>query len=184
MKKRIYILVLLLLIIVTIVIVDTYALFETNATAGKNLSIGAWHIELNGEDISLTETITLDDFTYVGSTHTESGYFAPGSSAIFDIEIDASESDVSVAYEFEIDDSVIDDYPNIYFSIKNMDTNTEITSNTYSGVSYLSDQDRVVNLRITLVWENNPLYDESDNTLIGEELEFGINANFEQYIGV
>lgn len=184
MKKRIYILLTLLIIIVTLVIVDTYALFETNATASKNLSIGAWHIELNGEDISLSETITLDDFTYTGSTHTESGYFAPGSSAVFDIEIDASDSDVSVAYELEIDDSAIDDYPNIYFSIKNMDTNTEITSNTYSGISYLNDLDRVVNLRITLVWQDNPLYNESDNTLIGENLEFNISANFEQYIGV
>ena len=67
--------------------------------------------------------------------------------------------------------------------IKNMDTNTELTSNTYSGISYLNDQDRVVNLRITLIWDDNALYNESDNTLIGEELEFVINANFEQYIG-
>ena len=104
-----------LAIITTLVVAKTYALFETNATSSKNLSIGAWHIEVNGEDISLAETITLDDFTYTGSTHTESGYFAPGSTAVFDIEIDASDCDVSVGYELTIDDSAIDDYPNIYF---------------------------------------------------------------------
>lgn len=183
MKKYIWIISLFLLIFTTLVIIDTFALFETNATASSNLEIGKWHISLNGEDISLSETITLDNFTYSGSTHTESGYFAPGMSAIFDIEIDASLSDVSVAYDFLIDDSSIDDYDNIYFSIKNMDTNTEITSSSYSGISYLNDQDRVVNLRISLVWEDDPDYDESDTSLIGEELTFNINANFEQYIG-
>ena len=184
MKKYIYIMAMFVAVITMLVVAKTYALFETNAISSKDLSIGAWHIEVNGEDISLAETITLDDFTYTGSTHTESGYFAPGSTAVFDVEIDASDCDVSVGYDLTIDDSAIDDYPNIYFSIKNMDTNTELTSNTYSGISYLNDQDRVVNLRITLVWDDNALYNESDNTLIGEELEFVINANFEQYIGV
>ena len=183
MRKYIWIVALFLTIITTIVVMDTYALFESNLTADKDLEIGKWHIDLNGEDISLLQTITLNDFTYTGSTHTEQGYFAPGMSAVFDIEIDASLSDVSVSYDFLIDDTVIDDYPNIYFSIKNMDTDTEITSSSYSGISYLNDQDRVVNLRISLVWDDDSDYDESDTTLIGEELEFNINADFKQYIG-
>ena len=64
-----------------------------------------------------------------------------------------------------------------------MATNQEIDSNTYSGVILLNTQNRTTTLRITLVWDNDPDYDISDTSLIGEELAFTINANFKQYVG-
>ena len=183
MKRYLFIILSFAIIVTLLAIVDTFALFETNGTSTAELEIGKWHIELNGEDISLEDEITLDDFTYSQSSHTDSGYFAPGMSALFDIEIDASLSDVSVSYDLLIDDSILEDYENIYFSIKNMDTNQEINSNSYSGVINLNDLNRTVNLRISLIWEDDSDYDESDTSLIGEDLEFVINADFKQYLG-
>ena len=94
-----------------------------------------------------------------------------------------SEAEVSVEYELEIDDSEIDDYDNIYFSITDVGTNQSITSNTYTGVSLLSDNNREITLRIYLNWDDDPLYDASDSTLINGTLNFPISANFIQYLG-
>lgn len=184
MKKRIWIIALVGLIITLFVIVDTFALFETNGTATTEFEIGKWKIYVNEADISVSQAIVLNDFQYSDTIHTADGYFAPGRSAIFDVDIDTSESDVSVDYVLTIDDSSIEDYDNIYFSIKNMETNQEITSNTYSGTINLNDVNRDITLRISLVWDDDPDYDESDSTLIGTNMQFVINANFSQHVGV
>lgn len=182
-NKLIILIGLFLSIITLAMITSTYALFETNGTADKNIEIGKWKIKLNNNDVSLTEAITLNDFQYTNSTHTENGYFAPGSSAIFDIVIDASETDVSVLYDLSIDDEAIQSYPNITFSITNLNTNETLDTNNYDGIISLNDQNRVITLRITLDWHDILEYDESDSSLIGGELEFVLNANFKQYIG-
>ncbi len=171
------------LIMTLFVIADTYGLFETNALAISDLDIGQWQILVNDVDAVVNETISLSNFNYSVNSHTDDGYFAPGRDCWFDLEIDMSSTDVSVQYSLDIDDSAIDDYPNIYFSILNVDTNQTVTSSTYSGVSLLADTDRVVTLRIYLNWDNNALYDESDSTLINGELNFTVTANFIQYLG-
>lgn len=174
---------LFVLLITTLVVVDTYALFETNGSTDKELDIADWTILLNDVNVSESKTITLNDFTYVNGLHTQDNYFAPGSSAYFDLVIDASSAEVSVEYTLTIDDTVIADYPNIYFTIVDTDTNNQITDSEYSGVIPLSSQNRTKTLRINLVWDNDPDYDESDTSLIGETLAFTIDANFKQYIG-
>ena len=183
MKKILWLLSITFAIIALLVLVDTYGLFETNASSNSELSIGKWVIKLNDRDISLIQTINLNDFVYSSTTHTEEGYFAPGMSAEFDIVIDTTLTDVSVMYDLSIDDSAIDDYPNINFSITDMDTNTVIDSTNYSGIIYVNDINRVKTLKISLIWDDVLEYDESDSSLIGEMLEFLINANFKQYTG-
>lgn len=183
MKKIIWIVSIFALLVTILIITDTYGLFETNASSNSELSIGKWKIKVNDVDISLVESITLSDFTYSASQHTADGYFAPGRSAQFEIEIDASECEVSAEYTLDIDDSQIEEYPNIYFSIEDVDTGNVIVSNTYSGTILLSDVDRVKTLRINLNWVNNSLYDESDTSTIGKTLSFIIDADFKQYLG-
>ena len=148
------------------------------------MDIAAWTILLNDVDVTETRTFTLDDFTYINGTHTRANKFAPGSSAYFELEIDATDAEVSVAYTLTIDDSEIEDYSNIYFTITDPDTNTVVNNNEYTGTILLSSQNRTKTLRIDLVWNNNALYDETDTSLIGESLAFTINAHFEQYTGV
>ena len=180
---KIFLIGLFVLFVTTLIVVETYALFETNSNGAKTLDISDWVIYVNDTDITETRTITLNDFTYVNGSHTRANRFAPGSSAYFELEIDASDAQVSVAYDLEIDDSQIADYPNINFTITDTDTNTVINDTEYSGTILLSDQNRTKTLRINLVWTDNSLYDESDTSLIGETLAFTINAHFEQYTG-
>ena len=183
MKKKLFLLAVLALIFTIFVITDTYGLFETNATSLNNLDIGLWQIYVNNVDVTTTETITLNDFTYSTSQHTANGYFAPGMDCFFDIIIDMSLTEVSVLYELEIDDSEIDDYQNIYFSILDVDTNQTLETNTYSGTSLISDNNRIKTLRIYLNWDDESEYDESDSSLINGELNFTISATFMQYLG-
>ncbi len=184
MKKRLIIISLIILLVTSVVLMDTYALFETNANATKELTKGKWIIEINGEDITETETITLDDFVYDNSIHTQDGYFAPGSDVYFDIEVDTSESDVSVIYEIDIDDSALDDHPNISFSVENLNTLEEVDEFPMTDTILLSDNDRTITLRIHLTWEDDEDYDQDDTLLIDGELAFTITANFKQYLGL
>ena len=62
MKKRIWIIALVGLIITLFVIVDTFALFETNGTATTEFEIGKWKIYVNEADISVSQAIVLNDF--------------------------------------------------------------------------------------------------------------------------
>ena len=183
MRKKIWFIVIIAVTLTIFSIVNTFALFETNGYSDTEMEIGKWKIYVNDVDISVANTITLDDFVYSASSHTDDGYFAPGRSATFEIEIDASESEVAIEYSLEIDDSAIEDHPNISFSITNLDTNQVINDTEYTGVINLNDSDRTINLSIALNWANNTLYDEDDTELIGEELEFLIQANFKQYLG-
>lgn len=183
MKKKLLLLSLISLIVTLTVITDTYGLFETNKEIDKELDIGKWKIVLNNNDISLAKSITLNDFVYTNNNHTEEGYFSPGESATFDIIIDSSLSDVSVEYNLSIDTSILENYPNIYFSIKDLDINETIVSNQYSGVINLNDSNRIKTLQISIVWDDIDEYDESDTSLIGKNLDFIIDANFKQYIG-
>ncbi len=183
MKKYLILVSVLFLLFSLWFISDTYALFETNASATSNLEIGKWSIILNETDISLAETITLDNFTYSANTHTEDGYFAPGRNGEFEIDIDTSLSDVSVEYSLEIDDSELEEHPNIEFQIVDLDTNQTISSNTASGVILLSDQNRVKRIKIVLVWSDITEFDEEDTSLIGTDMQFNISANFRQYLG-
>ena len=182
-RYKLILLAIFALLITSFLVVQTYALFETDASGEEELEIGKWIILLNNNDVTETETLTLSSFTYVNGSHTQSGYFAPGSTGYFDLEIDASESDVSVEYTLDIDDSALTGHPNIYFTVTDLGTNQTVTSNTYSGLIRLSDANRVHNIRISLIWNNqSPTYDPNDTSLIDGEMEFEITANFIQSI--
>ena len=183
MKLKLYICGILLLLITIITVSNTYALFETNASGEANFDVGKWVIKLNNKDISLEKIITLDDFVYTNSSHVEPGYFAPTSQAEFEMNIDASQTEVSIEYSIVIDDSSLEDYPNITFKILDLDTNTEINNTSTNGIMYLNDTNKTKNFKIILTWANQAQYDESDTSLIDQEIKFTIQADFKQYLG-
>lgn len=179
---KVFIVAIFVLLLTLFAIVQTYALFESDATGNVNFNVGEWVILLNGNDVKETRTISLNDFTYTNGVHTENGYFAPGSTASFDLIIDASDSDVSVEYLIDVDDESIATIPNIHLSVTNLDTNESNDTNSYNGIIRLSDQNKIARLRLNLIWTNQEEYDESDTALINQQLAFDITANFKQYI--
>ena len=182
MKRRLIIVLAFAIILLCLVVVDTYGVFETEATATSNLSIGNLEILLNGNDIALEQNITLSDFIYQNDSHTEDGYFAPGSTAYFDLVINASNCDVAMEYELDLDTSEFDDYPNIGLVVTNLADNSVVTADTITGQMLLNSASKIITLRFSLVWTNNALYDESDTSLIDGSLAFNISAYFAQLI--
>ena len=182
MKYKLYICAIILLSITLFIAFDTYALFETNSNGTLDFDIAKWVIKLNDRDITLDKIVTLDDFTYINSSHTEDGYFAPGSKAEYEINIDTSETDVKVLYDIIIDDSELEAYPNIISKIVDVDTNKELVSNEISGLIDLNDSNAIKRIKIVLDWQNISDYDESDTSLIDGNLRISIRANFKQYI--
>ena len=180
MKKRLFFIIALSLIILSLVVIDTYGLFEAEGSASNNLSVGNWEIVLNGEDVTLEQAITIDDFTYTNNSHTESGYFAPGSSANLDVIIDASNSNVAMSYTISIDSSAFDDYPNIHLAVTDLSTNQVISGDTITGQILLNSVSKQVRLRFSLVWEDDEDYDVSDTYLIDSSLSILVNASFSQ----
>ncbi len=67
MNKKIFLCAGILLLITILVATNTYALFETNANADANFTVGKWVIKLNNRDISLDKILTLDNFVYTNS---------------------------------------------------------------------------------------------------------------------
>ena len=183
MKRKIFFISLIILIITLLVISNTYALFETNASGTGDFEVGKWTILVNENDLSVANTVSITDFTLSQSAHTADNYFAPGRTATFEVEIDATETDVSLSYDLTMDNTAIVDHPNITISILNVNTNQIINSNTISGIIGVNDQNRVLTLNIVLTWDDVPLYNEADTALIGENLNFAIAAHFEQYLG-
>lgn len=183
MKNRLIVIFLILLLLTSLVFMNTYALFQTDGVASSNLSVGRWIIKINDVDTMTSQNISLNNFVYDNSSHTQDGYFAPGSDAYFDVEIDASLTDVSVLYTIDVDDSDLEDHPNITFSIENLDTEEVVSNLPMVGVISLSDNNRTINLRVHLTWNDNITYDEADTLLIDGDLSFIITANFKQYLG-
>ena len=182
MKRRLVICGLFAVAILCLAIVDTYGLFETNATATSTLDIGEWVILLNGNDLSVNQDVSISNFTYQNNSHIEDGYFAPGSTAYLDLIIDASDSDVAMEYELDIDTSEFDDYPNISLVVTDLSNNTVITGDTITGQILLNNPTKTISLRFSLVWTDNVLYDESDTSLIDASLAFNVDANFSQLL--
>lgn len=183
MKKWFIILGICCFSLTMIMITNSYALFETDATGVKNVEIGKWNILLNETDISLARTLNITDFTYSETERTEDNYFAPGRELSFEVNIDVANTEVSVEYEIVVDDTALEEHPNIKFKFYDEDTHEEITSNEKTGVILLTDPSRVKHLKIILDWSDELQYDEEDTSLINKELEFSLHANFKQYLG-
>jgi hypothetical protein len=171
----------LLLTILSINLADTYGLFETKAKAETIMSVGKWNVTLNDTDITLKQKVSFDDFVFTGSSHTEEGYLAPGSTGTFDLNIDVSECDTSVEYNLSFDTTKFEEHPNIELKILDEDTNEEVSDGVLTGVIKLSDPNKVKNIKIKIIWNDVEEYNENDSKLIGESLDIVINSNFRQY---
>ncbi len=183
MKKKLILISILLIAIVSLNIVKTYGLFETNARAETVMTVGKWSISLNDTNITLQQSISFNDFVVTGSTHTEEGYLAPGSTGEFEVDIDVSNCDTSVEYNLSFDTTKFDNHPNIELRIVDEATNQEVSDEVLTGVIRLSDQDKTRKIKIQIIWNDIEEYNENDNELIGGSLDIVINSNFKQYTG-
>jgi len=188
MKKTLWTIFIFVLLVSTYVMVDTYGLLESRATADIDKSIGKWKISINGFDVLETEELTFKDLSYQQNSNVENGFFAPGSVGSYEIEIDPTGTDVAVRYDIVMDLASVELHPNIIFSVSGLPMHKledgKIGYSNYIPLT-LVKSGTSINLSIVISWINDDNYNELDSTLmcIDSELSIPMSINFSQYVG-
>ena len=178
MNKKIKVLFLVLGIIVILFlackIVETYALFYSEAEARVSQNLGDWTIKVNDKDVSngIVEQFTVEQLELETDENVKEGKIAPGLNRTFTITIDPTDTDVSVRYDITFDTSHLKAENMKLAKVEKVDSDNqliEISENTYTGIISLSDikQGRKDKIKVTLNWEN---IDENniDDTELGK----------------
>ena len=191
-KKIIWLAVFIMVVASFIVLADTLALFETNGFGEANMDIGKWVIKIS--DVTITnnqsQEIVINNFVYEQLPGVASGKIAPGSSAYFDLVVDATECDVAVKYDITFNFDDVDYANNISFVVSQIggDSVVRTGQNVYSGIIELDtiNDEEVITLRINATWIDSIEYDANDTalgTVRGSVLALPITVNAVQYLG-
>ena len=171
LKISFYLLLFVLICATAIVFSSTYALFENDASGVVDHDIGNWIIKINNQTITTASVtnIVVDNFIYEQKSTIENGYIAPGSSAYFDLVVDATSCDVAVKYDITLNRDLIEYADNITIAVTELGNNGTIRTaeNTYSGVITLAQINNrdLITLRVNVTWDDLEAYNESDTEL-------------------
>ena len=102
MKGDKKILVLSILVLLLAVCFGSYAIYKSSGTGTGGVDAAAWVVKVNNDDIVTSNTFTLNNITWSGTRYGQNGKIAPGDRGTIDIVIDASGSEVGVAYTVDI----------------------------------------------------------------------------------
>ena len=101
-KKRILVFLLFCLVFIFL-FQEAYAKYRKFATVQVDNTIAEWNIKINNEIIANKTTLTNHITpTIVANNYVNSNVLAPGSTGYFDVNIDATNADVSFTYEIGI----------------------------------------------------------------------------------
>lgn len=187
-NKIIYILCAIMIFASIYEITDTYGLFESNKTKIVDNPIAKWNILINETDINQNKKIIINNFQVDESSTVKSGKIAPGTTGYFDIEINPTNTEVSIRYDITFDYSKLS---NSFIIEKIEETNgfdiIRTEENTYSNIITLADIEKGVknNIRVHLRWQDNEENNKSD-TEIGLNKDYFLNIpviiNVSQYL--
>jgi len=179
MKKILTILFLIMLIISFFQITSMYALYKERLQGEYNTLLGAWKIKINEKDVTTTEqveTFTIsatDQLGYVKSSYIQAGKIAPEGQAFFNIEIDPTNTDVSIIYEIEIDETAM--------SQTNTGIQLENALELVRGENYFGQGDDGQTNRT----ENDLAYKEDDKNIYTSVIPIEkIKQNYKNYVTV
>lgn len=175
-----------------VVFSDTLALFETDSTGEVETDIGKWVIKVNNETISNAESeeIEINSFQYSSNAHVESGYIAPGGTAYFDLVVDATECDVAVIYDIDLNLDETDYANNITFTLQDLNGGAVVRTDefVYSGIISLASirNNETRTVRVNITW-NDVIANNEQDTKLGEvedsKLTIPIKFHAAQYLG-
>ena len=206
MKKILTIFLLIMIIVSLYQITNMYALYKTEKEGEFTTQLGVWSIKVNGTDISSGEqniSIVLgeDAFKSVSTENVAEGKIAPDAEMYVDFEIDSSNTDVPVIYNFELKN---DEELNADIRLSRVENyfqksgdeikvaNTQISSNgnIHTGVIPLDkiNEGYINKVRCYYIWQenNSELGNQADSELGSqEELTWSasIDVNLKQYTG-
>lgn len=169
MKSKILYITCAIMIFVTIYeITNTYGLFESNINMDVDSKLATWNILINDTNIGKSETFTIDNFNSEEDSTVASGKIAPGTSGYFNINIDPSNTQVSIRYDLTFDFSKLD---NLFTITKVEEKNgynlIKTGPNTYSNVITLNEikENKTNNIRVHIKWNNNEENNDKDTEI-------------------
>lgn len=190
MNKKILILGLLSFLVLFIFgIASTFGLFHSNVDGDVNTNVAKWNILINDTNISdgVTDKFVINDLAYSDTTNKKPGTIAPGTSGTFSLTLDATDTQVSVIYTIEVDDSK---FGNEMLKIAKVEKVAgsgdfqEVTDGVYQGIIPYNAKSKVT-IDFTITWINDEANNEIDSeigTRENPDLEIPVVVTATQYV--
>lgn len=176
-NKIIYVLCAIMIFASIYEITDTYGLFESNKTKLVDNPIASWNILINNSNLNQNKTFTINNFQIDENATVKNGRIAPGTTGYFDIEIDPTDTDVSIRYDITFDCSKLPSNLTVE-SIEETNGYTIVRTDayTYSNIITLTNIKNGVknNIRVHIKWQNVEEQNQND-TEIGLNKEYILN---------
>ena len=191
-KKRITILIVLsALLVIVFISTYSYALFENNISGEVETDIAKWKIKVNNSLITdgTSETFVIDTINYTQTdSNVRSGKFAPGIEGYYDLEIDPSNTEVSVKYNIIVDNFETNnlEVSRVELLTQNAGTLT-VDGNTYTGIIPLNNK-KIHKIRMYITWTDyNTEETNAEDSIIGTrdnpDVHIPVTVNLIQYLG-
>lgn len=190
-KAKIFISILCIILLAIIIykIVNTYAVFYSEVDGIIEIEKGTWRINVNGTDITKGKDISfiIDEVKVEPNEHVKEGNLAPGTKGYFELDINPTDTDVSVRYDITINKEEIKGSSiKIEFAENSLLTKTE--ENTYTGVILLEDIKKGKNNKIPVQveWLDNGENEKVDTDIaskIDAIIQIPVNVHVIQYLG-
>lgn len=190
MNKKILILGLLSFLVLFIFgIASTFGLFHSNVDGDVNTDVAKWNILINDTNISdgVNDKFVINDLAYSDTTNKKPGTIAPGTSGTFSLTLDATDTQVSVIYTIEVDDSK---FGNEMLKIAKVEKVAgsgdfqEVTDGVYQGIIPYNAKSKVT-IDFTITWINDEANNEIDSevgTRENPDLEIPVVVTATQYV--
>ena len=183
-----------ILVVITVVLLlcgsyilyqGAYAKYRKKVIQTVNISLAKWDIKINSESIAGKEAISSTVIPiFEANEYISDGVIAPGASGYFDIEIDATDVDVSFGFNLDVVVADQESFPDIvaYGYVVNPNEDSEILEISESGITgEIAHNTPVTKLRIYIKWDDsseNVMDNAADTALAISNATLAMNASF------
>lgn len=191
-KRAIFILIALVLLVYLIGV--TYARYSSTGVASADVQVAKWAVVIKSGDTVLNSTSQPITFTVQSNTNVVPNKIAPAVTAVAEVELDLTGTEVAVDFDAVIDQSKITEAL-VGPSYDKLTLTTEVDGTTYtSGTSQpiaLVDNKAFTaangkkKVKLTLTWENDD-NNNPDDTATGEAaktIQIPVTLTAKQHIG-
>lgn len=182
--KKIYIIVFLVCILYLFGKI-TYSFYESRVNDRVEADVADFTILINGTDVSETDGVLdsgviLDNISWA-TDHTREDMISPGSSGVIELEMDPTQSEVAILYEFQLIDKNIDSTKLVEFESVSSDSDViKTAADTYSGIITLADINNqvkpVINIAFNFDYEDDIEIDDDESQTLDNLFEIHFHA--------
>jgi len=192
-KVRETVIALVILAIALFFIAGTYARYSTQGVASGSLPVAKWAVAITSDDGKTLSSTTQDiTFTVQSNTNVVSGKIAPAVTAVAEIELDLTGTEVAVDF-----DAVIGSLTSSgsTASLDKMTLTTEVDGTTYTsgtaqtinlvGDSAFTAANGKKKVTLTVTWENDETNNADDTTMgtTAPTITIPVTLTAKQHIG-